>query len=192
VQVPQGWKTQPQGDQGISVINEESRASVTVGVMHGPEASTPSPQTELDDVQSQFGKNCPHANIKQRGSSTLGGLTGMFLIVSCAESDGEDLLRFVAASWPGMVLLLNSSVPAASAARLQSVMKSIENSVALGNGSTDQSKAVAEIFNQDSEAPDFPRQLAALMKACDLGTLSKDECAQKMASLKAPPRFPAT
>lgn len=48
VNVPAGWQTQAQqGSPMISIMDAKTKVSVTLGVMRGPEANTPSAESEL-------------------------------------------------------------------------------------------------------------------------------------------------
>src|ERR1035441_8669709 len=72
VLVPAGWQTQQQPDSPmVSIVNEKSQASVSMGVIPGSEANTPTADQELEKIQGQFPQACPQAKIKQRGPTTL-------------------------------------------------------------------------------------------------------------------------
>lgn len=184
VQVPPGWQTQPQEDkQGISIVNTKFQSSVTVGVMRSPGSSTPSPEKELEDMQSQVVQDCPNARVKQRGSASLAGLSGVFFIVSCPAHGGEEVMKFAAASAPGLMIVLNSAVPFSDLGSVQSAMNSIERSIAVSGELSNSPIGASGSGAPINETAGNSRQLAALTKACSIGALSKEECDQRMASL---------
>jgi hypothetical protein len=112
VSVPAGWDTQPQqGSPMISIVNAKSKVSVTLGVMRGPAANTPSAQKELQGIQAQFPQSCPKAKIESQGPTTLAGLSGQFMVVHCLPAEGPQLMKFTAASKPGVVALMVTASP---------------------------------------------------------------------------------
>jgi hypothetical protein len=112
VAVPGGWQTQAQqGSPMISIVNPKTKVSVTLGVMKGPEANTPTAEGELKQIEGQFPKSCPQAKILERGATKLAGLSGSFIAVHCGGADGPQLMKFTAASKPGLVALMVTSSP---------------------------------------------------------------------------------
>jgi len=112
VTVPAGWQTQPQqGSPMISIVNPNTKVSVTLGVMKGPEANTPSAEAELKQIEGQFPQSCPQAKILERGANRLAGLSGSFMVVRCGGADGPQTTKFTAASKPGLVALMVTSSP---------------------------------------------------------------------------------
>jgi hypothetical protein len=112
VTVPAGWDTQPQqGTPMISIVNAKSKVSVTLGVMRGPAANTPSAEKELQGIQAQFSQSCPKAKIESQGSTTLAGLSGQFMVVHCSPAEGPQLMKFTAATKPGVVALMVTASP---------------------------------------------------------------------------------
>ena len=188
VLVPAGWQTQQQPDSPmVSFVNEKSQASVSMGVIPGSEANTPTADQELEKIQSQFPQACPQAKIKQRGPTTLGGMSGAFLLVNCTKSPGGlEVMKFAVASKPGMLVVLNSAAPAANYDAVLPAFNSIEHSLKLLTGAAAQAPAAPTPSGNS-------RQLAALQKACATGALSKDECDQRRAQLtaQAPPAEPS-
>jgi hypothetical protein len=183
VQVPQGWQTQPQDDNhGISVVNERYQASVTVGVMRKPGGGTPSAEKELSEFQGQLGQQCPNARIRQRGSASIAGLSGVFLVVSCTENGSEEVMKFATASGPGPMIVVNTAAPSSSLGSVQSVMTSIERSITVAGGYTHSPVQTSGANNSASDTSGNARQIAALKKACSTGALSKEECDQRMAA----------
>ena len=188
VLVPAGWQTQREpGSPMVSFVNEKSQASVSMGVIPGSEANTPTADQELEKIQSQFPQACPQAKIKQRGPTTLGGMNGAFLLVNCTSSPGSlEVMKFAVASKPGMLVVLNSAAPAANYDAVLPAFNSIEHSLKLLTGAAAQASAAPAPSGNS-------RQLAALQKACATGALSKDECDQRRAQLtaQAPPAEPS-
>jgi hypothetical protein len=180
VLVPAGWQPQPQPDSPmVSFVNEKSQASVSMGVIPGSEANTPTADQELEKIQSQFPQACPQAKIKQRGPTTLGGMSGAFLLVNCTNSPGGlEVMKFAVASKPGMLVVLNSASPAANYDAVLPAFNSMEHSLKLLTGAAAQAPAAPTASNSS-------RQLAALQKACAAGALSKDECDQRRAQITA-------
>ena len=178
VQVPQGWHTQPQDNNGISVVNEQYKASVSVFVMRGPDSSTPSAEKQLGDLRKQVQSDCPDANL-QMGDSNLLGLHGKYLIAGCHDNSGNEVIKFAVVSGPGVMVILNTAAPQASLNSVGQTLISIERSVTLGGGSGrdegDDSGRGPSASNGDA------RQLAALKRACSTGALSQAECEQRMA-----------
>lgn len=112
VNVPSGWEAQPQqGSPMVSIVDAKNKVSVTVGVMKGPEANTPSAEAELKTIESQFPQSCPQAKIEERGQTKLAGLSGAFIVVHCTDATGPQLMKFTAASRPGVVALMVTASP---------------------------------------------------------------------------------
>lgn len=106
VSVPAGWQAQPQqGSPMVSIVNEKTKVSETLGVMRGPEASTPSAEKALQSMEAQFPQSCPQAKILERGQESLAGMRGSFLSVSCKGQDGPETMKFIASSRPGVVAM---------------------------------------------------------------------------------------
>ena len=128
--VPAAWATQRDpGSPMVSVVNEKLQASVSLGVMRGNDASTPSADKELDMIQGQFPQNCPRAKIQKRGPTTLGGIEGAFMLVNCTNDKGAlEVMRFAVASKPGMLLILNSASPSANYQAALPAFSSVERS----------------------------------------------------------------
>jgi hypothetical protein len=188
VQVPKGWQTQPQDDNhGISVVEERYQASVTVGVMRNPGGGTPSAENELAQLQGQLGQQCPNAHIRQRGSASIAGLSGVFLIVSCTENGAEEVMKFATASGPGTMIVLNTAAPSSSLGSVESLMTSIERSITVPGGNTNSWVQTSGANNSTMDSSRNARQIAVLKKACSNGVLSKEECDQKMAALTKQP-----
>jgi hypothetical protein len=133
VTVPANWQTHREaGSPMVSFVNEKSQASVSVGVIHGNEANTPSADKELEMIQSQFHENCPQAKTKERGPTTLGGISGVFLLVNCTSSKGGlEVMKFAVASKPGMLLVLNSASPGPNYEAVLPAFNSMEHSLKL-------------------------------------------------------------
>ena len=114
VMVPATWDTQRDpGSPMVSFVNQKLQASASMGVIHGNDASTPTPEKELEMIQRQFPQNCPQAKIQKRGPATLGGIGGAFMLVNCTnDKGGLEVMKFAVASKPGLLLVLNSASPA--------------------------------------------------------------------------------
>jgi hypothetical protein len=181
VLVPAGWQTQQQpGSPMVSFVNEKSQASLSMGVIRGSEANTPTADQELEKIQSQFPQNCPQAKIRQRGPTTLGGMGGAFLLVNCTNGQGgSEVMKFAVASKPGLLVVLNSASPGPNYDTALPAFNSIEHSLKLLTGGTAQAPAAPTPSGNS-------RQLAALEKACAAGALGKEECDQRRALLTAP------
>jgi hypothetical protein len=181
VLVPAGWQTQREpGSPMVSIVNEKSQASVSMGIIPGSGTNTPTADQELEKIQSQFPQNCPQAKIKQRGPTTLGGMSGAFLLVNCSNSQGGlEVMKFAVASKPGLLVVLNSASPAANYDAVLPAFNSVEHSLKLLTGAAAQAPAAPAPGGNS-------RQLAALEKACTTGALSKNECDQRRAQLTAP------
>ncbi len=55
VNIPNGWQTEAQpGSPMVSLVDTKTKVSVTLGVMKGPAASTPSAENELKHLEGQF------------------------------------------------------------------------------------------------------------------------------------------
>lgn len=180
VLVPAGWQTHNEpGSPMVSFANEESQASVSMGVIHGSETNTPTAENELEGIQSQFPQNCPQAKIREHGPTTLGGMSGAFLLVNCINSKGgSEVMKFAVASKPGLLVVLNSALPAGNYDTVLPALNSMEHSLKLLTGAAAQAPAAPTPSSNS-------RQLAALEKACATGALSKDECDQRRAQLTA-------
>ena len=151
VQVPQGWQTQPQNGNGISVVNEQYKASVSVFVMRGPDSSTPSAEKQLADIRKQVEGNCPNGNL-QIGDSNILGLHGKFLIDGCQDSDGE-VIKFAVVSGPGVMVILNTAAPQSNLGAVGQTLISIERSVTLGGGSASSSQSYGDSRQMETQRP---------------------------------------
>ena len=180
VQVPQGWQTQPQDNNGISVVNEQYKASVSVFVMRRPDSSTPSAEKQLADIRKQVQGDCPNANL-QTGDSSILGLHGKYLIAGCHDNSGDEVIKFAVVSGPGVMVILNTAAPQANLGTVGQTLVSIERSVTLGSGSA-----------SSPQSSDDSRQLAALKRACSTGALDQAECEQRMAKYNNHPDPPAS
>jgi hypothetical protein len=130
VTVPAGWEAQPQqGSPMVSIVNAKTKVSVTLGIMRGTEANTPTPEKELEGIQSQFPKSCPQAKIEQKGATRLAGLNGAFLQVHCAGDSGPELMRFTAATKPGLVALMVTASPGDAYLKVLIPLEEIHNSL---------------------------------------------------------------
>jgi hypothetical protein len=131
IMVPANWQPQQEaGSPMVSFVNEKSQASVSMGVIHGNEANTPTADKELEMIQGQFPANCPQAKIQKRGPATLGGISGAFLLVNCTNSKGGlEVMKFAVASKPGLLLVLNSASPAPNYEAVLPAFNSMEHSL---------------------------------------------------------------
>ncbi|HEY1902474.1 MAG TPA: hypothetical protein VGG56_08605 [Terracidiphilus sp.] len=129
VNIPAGWQTQAQpGSPMISIVDAKTKVSVTLGVMRGPEANTPTAEKELEGVEQQFPQSCPQAKVEQRGPTKLAGLNGSFLLVHCNGASGPELMKFAAASRPGVVALMVTASPGDAFLKVVVPLESIKNS----------------------------------------------------------------
>lgn len=131
VMVPATWATQREtGSPMVSFVNEKLQASVSMGVIHGNDANTPTPDKELELIQSQFPQNCPQAKIQKRGPATLGEIDGAFMLVNCTnDKGGLEVMKFAVASKPGLLLVLNSASPAMNYEAALPAFDSMEHSL---------------------------------------------------------------
>jgi hypothetical protein len=131
VQVPADWPSQRDpGSPMVSFANQKSQASASMGVIHGNEANTPTPEKELEMIQGQFPQNCPQAKIQKRGPTTLGGIEGAFMLVNCTNrSGGLEVMKFAVASKPGLLLVFNSASPAPNYEGVLPAFDSMEQSL---------------------------------------------------------------
>lgn len=112
VTVPSGWEAQPQaGSPMVSIVNAKTQISVTTGVMKGPEANTPSAESQLQGIQKQFPQSCPQAKIQEQGKQTLAGIPGAYMVVHCVTQSGPETMKFTAATKPGVVALMITASP---------------------------------------------------------------------------------
>lgn len=130
VAVPSSWSAQREaGSPMVTFANEKFQASISMGVIHGDATNTPTPDKELEMIESQFPQNCPQAKIQKRGSDLLGGINGAFRLVSCSDPNGgAKVMKFAVASKPGLLLVLNSATPQASYAAVQPIFNTMEKS----------------------------------------------------------------
>ena len=136
VVAPAGWETQPQqGSPMVSIVNMNAKVSVTLGVMTGPAASTPTAEKELESMQAQFPQSCPQVKILKKGSTTLSGLKGVFIEVQCKGDTGPELMRFTTASKPGVVALMISASPGDAYLKLLVPLAAIRDSFKVLAGS---------------------------------------------------------
>ena len=140
VSVPANWEAQREaGSPLVSFVNAKNQASISMGVIHGDKAITPTPDKELEMIQGQFSQNCPQAKIQKRGPTTLGGLNGAFLLVNCTNANGGlEVMKFAVASKPGLLLVLNSASPEPNYAALLPAFNSMEQSLRLLKGASAQ------------------------------------------------------
>ncbi|MGD0730313.1 MAG: hypothetical protein ABR956_03550 [Terracidiphilus sp.] len=139
VVVPAGWttKTKP-GSPMVSLENAPTKVSVTLGVIRGPEANTPTPEMELGGIKSQFSHTCPQAKTLDHGATQMAGLTGLFLLISCADPSGPETMRFAVATRPGVVAMLTVTSPGANYQKVLPQLKTIEESLKLLPGAATQ------------------------------------------------------
>jgi hypothetical protein len=129
VNVPAGWQAQPQaGSPMVSIVDPKTKVSVTLGVMRGPETSTPSAESQLQGLEKQFPQSCPQAKIEQRGATKLAGIDGSFLVVHCGGADGPRLMKFTAATKPGVVAMMVSNSPGEAYLKVLLPLESIRSS----------------------------------------------------------------
>lgn len=133
VTVPANWQIQRDpGSPMVSFTNEKYLTSMSMGVIHGNAATTPTADKELEVVQSQFPGNCPQAKVQKRGRATLSGISGAFLLVNCTNSKGGlEVMKFAVASKPGMLVVFNSASPAANYQAMLPAFNSMEHSFKL-------------------------------------------------------------
>jgi hypothetical protein len=131
VMVPAAWETQREsGSPMVSFVNRKLQASVSMGVIHGNDANTSTPEKELEMIQGQFPQNCPQAKIQKRGSATLGGIDGAFMLVNCTnDKGGQEVMKFAVASKPGLLMVLNSASPAMNYEAALPAFDSMEHSL---------------------------------------------------------------
>jgi hypothetical protein len=112
VTVPAGWEAQPQqGSPMVSIVNAKTQISVTTGVMKGPEANTPTAESQLQGIQKQFPQSCPQAKILEQGKQTIAGIPGAYMVVHCVTQSGPETMKFTAATKPGVVALMITASP---------------------------------------------------------------------------------
>jgi hypothetical protein len=112
VAVPKGWESQPQaGSPMVSIVDPKSKISVTLGIMRGPQANTPTAESQLQNIEKQFPQSCPQAKIQERGHDTVAGMEGSFLLVHCSDASGPQTMKVSAATKPGIVALVITSSP---------------------------------------------------------------------------------
>ena len=129
VNVPAGWQAQPQaGSPMVSMVDAKTKVSVTLGVMRGPEASTPTAESQLQGIEKQFPQSCPQAKVIERGATKLAGIDGSFIAVHCGGADGPRLMKFTAATKPGVVALMISNSPGEAYLKVLLPLESIRSS----------------------------------------------------------------
>jgi hypothetical protein len=129
VNVPAGWQAQPQaGSPMVSIVDAKTKVSVTLGVMRGPEASTPTAESQLQGIEKQFPQSCPQAKVIERGATKLAGIDGSFIAVHCGGADGPRLMKFTAATKPGVVALMISNSPGEAYLKVLLPLESIRTS----------------------------------------------------------------
>jgi hypothetical protein len=162
VAVPGGWQAQPQqGTPMVSIVDAKTKVSVTLGVMKGPAENTPTAEKELQDMEAQFPQSCPGAKILERGATRLAGLSGSFVSVHCNAAEGAQLMRFTAASKPGVVALMVSASPGDAYLKVLLPLESIRNSfkvlpAAGAQGASMQGPGGAQSQAQSGGSGDFP------------------------------------
>jgi hypothetical protein len=135
VTVPAGWETQPQqGSPMVSIVNMNAKVSVTLGVMTGPAASTPTAEKELENMESQFPQSCPQAKILSKGAATLAGLKGVFVEVQCKGDTGPELMKYTTGSKPGAIALMISASPGNAYLKLLVPLAEIRESFKVTSG----------------------------------------------------------
>jgi TPR repeat protein len=96
----------------VTFVDEESQASASMGVIPENAATAPSTAQRLEKIETSLPEHCPHAEIKKRGPSTLGGISGAFLLVHCTTSNGGvETMKFAVATKPGLLLVFDSVSP---------------------------------------------------------------------------------
>lgn len=135
VTVPSGWEAQPQqGSPMVSIVNMKAKVSVTLGVMTGPAASTPTAEKELESMQAQFPQSCPQAKVLSKGAGTLAGLKGAFIEVQCKGDTGPEMMKFTTGSKPGVIALMISASPGNAYLKLLVPLAEIRESFKVTSG----------------------------------------------------------
>jgi hypothetical protein len=136
VRVVAGWQAQPQsGSPMVSFVNEPKQASLSFGVMRGPQTQTPSVDDEMKRVQAQFPQQCPGTKVLGQGPMTLGGESGKFVKVNCSDGKGGfETMEIAVAAGPGNMIILNSAAPAQNAASVEPAFRAMQASFRLAPG----------------------------------------------------------
>jgi hypothetical protein len=154
VTVPAGWEAQPQqGSPMVTIVNAKTKISVTTGVMKGPEANTPSAQSELEGIQKQFPQSCPQAKIEQQGKQTLAGIPGEYMVVHCVTQGGPETMKFIAATRPGTVALLIAASPGVAYLKELVPMMEISSSLKILGGTANAQGQRREMGRGQGSAP---------------------------------------
>jgi len=149
VVVPAGWTTTAKpGSPMISLENAPTKVSVTLGVIRGPEANSPTPEMELGGIKSQLPHICPQAKTLDHGATQMAGLTGLFLLVSCADPSGPETMRFAVATKPGVVAMLTVTSPGSNYMKVLAPLKTIEDSLKLLPGAATQAAGPGPVSGQ--------------------------------------------
>jgi hypothetical protein len=152
--VPAGWEAQPQqGSPMVTIVNAKTKISVTTGVMKGPEANTPSAQSELEGIQKQFPQSCPQAKIDQQGKQTLAGIPGEYMVVHCVTQGGPETMKFIAATRPGTVALLIAASPGVAYLKELVPMMEISSSLKILGGTANAQGQRREMGRGQGSAP---------------------------------------
>ncbi|MBV8819356.1 MAG: hypothetical protein JO022_13440 [Acidobacteriaceae bacterium] len=181
VQVPPGWQTSTDPASGqVTLSNGPVSASLGVGATNN--GSTPKPADLLAAVQKQAEPACPGAEVTQRGQTTLAGLPGTFLVLSCKDPKGPSILKFSVATTQGKVIVFNTTGPATLYSQAVAALNAMAQSLRLASGTGAKSGGSSAPTAATADA----NKLAALKKACAAGVFTPEECAAKHAELTGP------
>ncbi len=193
VNVPAGWQAQRQ-TEGHGVTISKGDVSATVGVDATNDGSTPTPRQVLDSYEQQFAKQCPSpGRPTQRGSTTVGGLTGAYSQLYCADKEnGEWMMRFAVSTSNGRMLLFQVTAPTSQYSSAKPVLEIMAGSFRPGGGNAGNAssngwapidKSNIDAASASLASPAESPKVKALLEACSAGAIGPDECATKLAEL---------
>jgi|GEM_PF-7117018 len=116
----------------VTFVDEGSQSAASMGVIPENTATTPTAAERLEKIEANLPNHCPHAEIQKRGPSTLGGISGAFLLVNCTTSKGEvEVMKFTVAAKPGLLLVFDSVSPGPNYEAVLPTLNLIEHSLKL-------------------------------------------------------------
>ena len=116
IAVPAGWKTrQEEGSNEVTFLSGYISVSVSVA------ATEPGDTVEkwLDINKSSLEQQCPNAEIREEGKTTVAGFPGAFFSMFCPGPRLPTIVRIAVAIRNGQFLIFNVTSPSAQLAAAQ-------------------------------------------------------------------------
>ncbi len=191
LKIPAGWTPDTSDPQQLGI--SKGTAMVTVAVHLNQDHSTPEASKILDAVQNKFSSGCPGSQVMKRGTESIAGFPGVYMVLSCPHSGaGTDLMKLSVATANGKTITFNTAAYSTEYAGLKSDFDAMAKSFYVVS-STSAKSSTSTAVPADKQGT-TAQKLAALERGCNAGVFTAEECAEKKAALSgasAAPTKPA-